>query len=64
MIFMFGYKLLWLGFVAYPMWRAGTLAGSPAEQMARIFIWVPVPMLFVPWGYVLRKLRPRSSLTS
>ena len=32
-IFMIAYKLLWLLVVAYPLWRAGTLAGSPAEEM-------------------------------
>ncbi|HUF67662.1 MAG TPA: hypothetical protein VMM79_03345 [Longimicrobiales bacterium] len=54
MIFMIMYKLLWLGVVAFPLWQAGALAGSSAEGMARIFIWVPVPMLFVPWKYVFR----------
>lgn len=51
-IFMIGYKLLWLAVVAYPLWRAGTLAGSPAEGMARIFLGTWVPLLIVPWGYV------------
>ncbi|MDQ3697358.1 MAG: hypothetical protein M3373_04950 [Gemmatimonadota bacterium] len=54
MLFMIGYKVLWLGVVAYPLWQAGTLSGSAAEEMARIFIWVPVPMLAVPWKYVFQ----------
>jgi len=54
MLFMIGYKTLWLAAVAYPLWRAGELAGSPAEGMAGVFVWVWVPILAVPWGYVLR----------
>jgi len=54
MLFMIGYKTLWLAIVAYPLWRAGELTGSPAEGMARIFMWVWVPILAVPWGYVFR----------
>ncbi|MEX2177084.1 MAG: hypothetical protein WD801_00140 [Gemmatimonadaceae bacterium] len=47
-----GYKTLWLVFVAYPLWRAGTLAGSPAEEMARVFAWTPLLVAVVPWKYV------------
>ena len=49
-----GYKLLWLVFIALPLWRAGTLAGSPAEEMAKVFAWTPVLMAVVPWGYAYR----------
>jgi hypothetical protein len=48
------YKLLWLGIVAYPMWKAGTLTGSPAEAIAGPLLWVPLPIVAVPWGYVVR----------
>jgi hypothetical protein len=60
MLFTIGYKTLWLIFVAYPMWRAGTLAGSPAEEMANIFLWTPVAIIAVPWVYVVRNyvMRP------
>lgn len=54
-IFMIGYKTLWLLVVAYPLWRANALAGSPAEAMTRIFLWVPVAILIVPWKYVWQK---------
>lgn len=54
MIYMIGYKLLWLIVVAYPLWRAGTLAGSPAEEMAHVFMWIPLPIIAVPWMYVVR----------
>ncbi|HKP37749.1 MAG TPA: hypothetical protein VJT71_12910 [Pyrinomonadaceae bacterium] len=53
-IFMIFYKTLWLIVVAYPLWRAGTLSGSPAEEMARVFIWAPVFILIVPWVYVFK----------
>ncbi len=48
------YKGLWLLLVAYPLWSNGTLAGSPDEYQTNVFIWVFVPVLAVPWGYVVR----------
>jgi hypothetical protein len=53
-LFMLFYKSLWLAVVAYPLWRAGTLAGSPAEELTFIYLAAPVFALFVPWGYVVR----------
>lgn len=55
MIFTIGYKMLWLAFVAWPLWRTGTLAGSSAEEMAYAFAFVPVLAAVVPWGYVWRE---------
>lgn len=52
MIFMILYKSLWLIIVAYPLWRANELAGSPAEEMTNLFIGVPVAIIAVPWKYV------------
>ena len=46
------YKVLWLIIVAYPLWTANTLAGSPAEDMTSAFLWVLLPICSVPWGYV------------
>jgi hypothetical protein len=45
-------KLLWLILVAYPLWSKGTLAGSPAEDTTSKFLWVILPIVAVPWGYV------------
>lgn len=45
------YKLLWLVVVAYPLWKAGTLAGSPADDVTSKFLWVILPIVAVPWGY-------------
>ena len=46
------YKVLWLILVAYPLWSSGTLAGSPAEAIATPFLWVILPIVAVPWGFV------------
>ena len=46
------YKVLWLMVVAYPLWSAGTLAGSPAEGITSSFSWVILPLVAVPWSYV------------
>jgi hypothetical protein len=46
------YKVQWLILVAYPLWSKGTLAGSPAEEMTSQFLWVILPIVAVPWGYV------------
>jgi hypothetical protein len=46
------YKVQWLILVAYPLWSKGALAGSPAEDMTSQFLWVILPMVAVPWGYV------------
>ena len=53
-IFMIFYKTLWVVVVAYPLWRAGALAGSPADEMAHIFVWAPMAALIVPWVYVFK----------
>lgn len=53
-LFEIAYKSIWLVVVAYPMWSAGTLAGSRAEGIALSFVPVIVPILVLPWGYVLR----------
>jgi hypothetical protein len=46
------YKVMWLTIVAYPLWSKGTLAGSPAENITSSFLWVVLPIVAVPWGYV------------
>ena len=54
-VLMIFYKTLWLFVVAYPLWKAGTLAGNAAEEMAAIFIAAPFVALIVPWGYFVKK---------
>src|SRR5687768_8821392 len=48
MLLIIFYKTLWLVAVALPLWRAGTLAGSPAEAMTYVFLWVPLLVVAVP----------------
>jgi len=50
------YKLVWLAIVAYPLWQSGTLEGSAAEGMTGAFLWVVLPIIAVPWGYVVSRL--------
>jgi hypothetical protein len=53
-LFEVGYKLIWLAAVAWPLWQAGRLAGSPAEELTYAFLAVVIPIAVVPWGYVIR----------
>ncbi|MBI2730002.1 MAG: hypothetical protein HYX40_04500 [Sphingobacteriales bacterium] len=55
MLFMVFYKSLWLIVVAYPLWAANQLKGSAAEELTNIFIWVLIPLAFIPWKYVFKK---------
>jgi hypothetical protein len=54
------YKVLWLIIVAYPLWSAGTLANSSAEGTTSVFLWVLLPIVAVPWGYVIQNYVYRS----
>ena len=62
LLFTVGYKGLWLALVAWPLWRAGTLAESPAMELTEVFMPLSLLVLVIPWGYVLRTylLWPRS----
>ena len=53
-LFMLTYKTIWLVVVAYPLWSAGTLWGTPTGDMATDFLGLPLAFLAVPWGYVVR----------
>jgi hypothetical protein len=46
------YKAMWLIIVAYPLWAKGALWGSPADGITSAFLWLPLPIVAVPWGYV------------
>jgi hypothetical protein len=48
------YKSIWLIIVAYPLWSAHKLVGSPAEQMTYAFLWLPLPLIATPWAYVFK----------
>jgi hypothetical protein len=49
------YKTIWLILVAYPLWSSKRLVGSPAENMTYAFLWVVLPIVVMPWGYVFRR---------
>jgi hypothetical protein len=55
MLFTIGYKSLWFIFVAWPLYRAGALAGTPAGQMAADFALLPLLIVAVPWKYVYQR---------
>lgn len=48
------YKIAWLAIVAYPLWVNNELIGSPAEGMTRVFVWVVLPIVAMPWRYFFR----------
>ena len=50
MFFTIGYKAIWLAFVAYPLWQAGTPTGETASS----FLALPLLAAVVPWGYAWR----------
>lgn len=54
MFFTIGYKTVWLAFVAWPLWQAGTMDGSNAQPIAESFLALPLLVLVVPWGYAWR----------
>src|SRR5205085_739680 len=49
-LFMLFYKTLWVAFVGYPMWAAGSMTAAQAE-MWRIFRGVIFIYPLLPWGY-------------
>lgn len=49
------YKTIWLILVAYPLWAADQLWGSPAEGMVFAFLLLPLPIIAMPWKYAFRK---------
>ena len=54
LLFEIVYKALWLMLAAYPLWTEGKLAGSPAEGIAYAFAWAVLPIIAIPWPYVVR----------
>lgn len=57
------YKVSWLIIVAYPLWSANQLAGSPAEEMTYAFLWVVLPIAAMPWKYAFHKYVLNRQLT-
>jgi hypothetical protein len=47
------WKVLWLGMVAWPAWRAGTMDADTAENTFNCAFVVLLPIV-LPWGYLVR----------
>jgi hypothetical protein len=47
------WKVLWLGMVAWPALRAGTMDADTAENAVNCSLVVLVPLV-LPWGYLVR----------
>ena len=54
LLFEVGWKLIWLGTVALPLWLEGDLAGATRERAGAV-LWVVVIIAVVPWGHVVRQ---------
>ena len=53
-LFAIVYKSIWLTIVALPLWQANALAGSPAEEMTYVFLWIPIYFIAMPWKYFVQ----------
>ena len=54
LLFEVGWKLLWLGLVALPLWLDGDLNGAAREQTGTV-LWVTIVIAAVPWRHVTRQ---------
>lgn len=54
LLFEVGWKLLWLGTVALPLWWDGALTGTTREQTVKV-LWVVVVIAVVPWQHAVRQ---------
>jgi hypothetical protein len=52
LLFEVGWKLLWLGVVALPLWSADRLDGETRTQAGTI-LWVVIIIAVIPWRHVL-----------
>lgn len=49
------YKSIWLILVAFPLILEGDLSNETTDGMIFPFALVILPLVSVPWGYVIRK---------
>jgi hypothetical protein len=52
LLFEVGWKLTWLGVVAFPLWASGRLTGATLEQVAAV-LWVIIVIVVIPWRHVI-----------
>lgn len=53
LLFEVAWKLLWLGTVALPAWRSGSLDAATRTQIGSV-LWVAVAIVVIPWRQVWR----------
>ncbi|WKE64041.1 hypothetical protein PVT67_10045 [Gallaecimonas kandeliae] len=49
------YKVLWLAIVVLPLVRSGQTISPEVTDMMQAFLWVALPIIAVPWGYVVNR---------
>jgi hypothetical protein len=54
LLFEVGWKLLWLGLVALPLWVDGNLTGATLEQANTVLL-VVIIIAVIPWRHVVRQ---------
>jgi hypothetical protein len=54
LLFEVGWKALWLGIVALPLWSDGHLEGAFSTQVDKV-LWVVIVAAVIPWGYAFRQ---------
>jgi hypothetical protein len=52
LLFEVGWKLLWLGTVALPLWLDGNLTGATLEQTNAVLV-VAIVIVVIPWRHVV-----------
>jgi hypothetical protein len=53
-LFTVAYKAIFLALISYPAYQAGTLSGTTL-QFTKDFLWLPLALVAIPWGYVVRR---------
>jgi len=54
LLFEVGWKALWLGVVALPLWLDGDLTGAFWENTIKVF-WVIIVVAVIPWRHAFRQ---------
>jgi hypothetical protein len=55
LLFEVGWKALWLGVVALPLWLDDNLTGATREQTIKV-LWVIIVIAVIPWRHAFRQL--------
>jgi hypothetical protein len=60
LLFEVGWKVLWLGAVALPLWLDHNLTGATREQTIKV-LWVIIVIAVIPWRHAFRQFILASS---